>query len=218
MQIESFKVFRDLAETESFTKAAQINGVTQSAVSQQVSSMERQFRTMLIERSKKRFRLTREGELLYQTAKSMVQLYETFEAQMQELRDVVSGTLRVGTIYSLGLYNLPPYLRKFMRAHPGVHVHVAYMRSNTVYEEVAGNALDLGLVAYPVKDPQVDSCSSPRRPIRAPARCRWRSRRSTARSSSASSRTSRRGAPLTVPSPPRTSMCSMSWRWTTSRR
>ncbi|HMO64510.1 MAG TPA: LysR family transcriptional regulator [Verrucomicrobiota bacterium] len=156
MQIESFKVFRDLAETESFTKAAQINGVTQSAVSQQVSSMERQFRTMLIERSKKRFRLTREGELLYQTAKSMVQLYETFEAQMQELRDVVSGTLRVGTIYSLGLYNLPPYLRKFMRAHPGVHVHVAYMRSNTVYEEVAGNALDLGLVAYPVKDPQVD--------------------------------------------------------------
>lgn len=156
MQIESFKVFRDLAETQSFTKAAQINGVTQSAVSQQVSSMERQFKTMLIERSKKRFRLTREGELLYQTAKTMVQLYETFEAQMQELRDVVSGTLRVGTIYSLGLYNLPPYLRKFMRAHPGVHVHVAYMRSNLVYEEVAGNAIDLGLVAYPVKDPQVD--------------------------------------------------------------
>ncbi|MFN0066563.1 MAG: LysR family transcriptional regulator [Limisphaerales bacterium] len=156
MQIESFRVFRDLAETESFTKAAQINGVTQSAVSQQVSSLERQFEAMLIERSKKRFRLTREGELLYQTAKDMVRLYDTFEAQMQEMRDVVSGMLRVGTIYSLGLYNLPPYLRKFMRAHPGVNVHVAYLRSNLVYEEVSGNAIDLGLVAYPVKDPQVD--------------------------------------------------------------
>ena len=59
MQIESLKVFCDLAETESFTKAAQINGVTQSAVSQQISSLERQFKSLLIERSKKKFRLTR---------------------------------------------------------------------------------------------------------------------------------------------------------------
>ena len=60
MQIESLKVFCDLTETESFTKAAQINGVTQSAVSQQISSLERQFKSLLIERSKKKFRLTRE--------------------------------------------------------------------------------------------------------------------------------------------------------------
>ena len=64
MQIESLKVFCDLAETESFTKAAQINGVTQSAVSQQISSLERQFKSLLIERSKKKFRLTREGQAL----------------------------------------------------------------------------------------------------------------------------------------------------------
>ena len=62
MQIESLKVFCDLAETESFTKAAQINEVTQSAVSQQISSLERQFKSLLIERSKKKFRLTREGQ------------------------------------------------------------------------------------------------------------------------------------------------------------
>jgi LysR family transcriptional regulator, transcriptional activator of the cysJI operon len=58
MQIESLKVFCDLAETESFTKAAQINQITQSAVSQQVSALERTFRSLLIERSKKKFRLT----------------------------------------------------------------------------------------------------------------------------------------------------------------
>ena len=52
MQIESLKVFCDLAETESFTKAAQINSVTQSAVSQQISSLERTFKSLLIERSK----------------------------------------------------------------------------------------------------------------------------------------------------------------------
>ena len=68
MQIESLKVFCDLAETESFTKAAQINSVTQSAVSQQISSLERTFKSLLIERSKKKFRLTREGQVLYDTA------------------------------------------------------------------------------------------------------------------------------------------------------
>ncbi|XOV72131.1 MAG: LysR family transcriptional regulator [Verrucomicrobiota bacterium] len=68
MQIQSLKVFSDLAETESFTKAAQINGITQSAVSQQIGSLEKQFETLLIERSKKKFRLTREGNVLYGTA------------------------------------------------------------------------------------------------------------------------------------------------------
>ena len=56
MKIESLKAFCDLAETESFTKTAQINGVTQSAISQQVSSLEHTFNSLLIERSKKNFR------------------------------------------------------------------------------------------------------------------------------------------------------------------
>jgi len=83
MQIESFKVFCDLAETESFTKAAQINGVTQSAVSQQVSSLERQLKCLLIERSKKKFRLTREGQLLYEYGKQIIQSYESLLFKLQ---------------------------------------------------------------------------------------------------------------------------------------
>ena len=65
MQIESLKVFCDLAETKSFTKAAQINNVTQSAVSQTISALERRFNSLLIERSKKNFRLTPEGDVFY---------------------------------------------------------------------------------------------------------------------------------------------------------
>ena len=78
MQIESLKVFCDLAETESFTKAAQINQITQSAVSQQVSALERTFKSLLIERSKKKFRLTREGQILYDYAKQLINIYEQF--------------------------------------------------------------------------------------------------------------------------------------------
>ncbi len=156
MQIESLKVFCDLAETESFTKTAHINGVTQSAVSQQISSLERQFKSLLIERSKKKFRLTREGQVLYDFSKQIIQTYEALHSRLQEIKDIVSGTIRVATIYSIGLHDLPPYIKKFLKAYPTVHVHVEYRRSNQVYEDVLGNVVDLGLVAFPIKDSKLE--------------------------------------------------------------
>src|SRR2546430_3413312 len=156
MQIESLKVFCDLAETESFTKAAQINQVTQSAVSQQISSLERQFKSLLIERSKKRFRLTREGKVLYDYSKQIIQTYDSLFSKLQEIQDIISGTIRVATIYSIGLHDLPPYIKKFLKSYPTVNVHVEYRRSNQVYEDVLGNVVDLGLVAYPVRDPKLE--------------------------------------------------------------
>src|ERR1700744_482670 len=156
MQIESLKVFCDLAETESFTKAAQINNVTQSAVSQQISSLERQFKSLLIERSKKKFRLTREGQVLYEYSKQVIQTYDSLENRLQEIKDIISGTIRVATIYSIGLHDLPPYLKKFLKAFPTVNVHVEYRRANQVYEDVLGNVVDLGLVAYPMKDAKLE--------------------------------------------------------------
>ncbi len=156
MQIESLKVFCDLAETESFTKAAQINTITQSAVSQQISSLERQFRSLLIERSKKKFRLTREGQVLYEYSKQIIQTYDSLHSKLQEIKDIISGTIRVATIYSIGLHDLPPYMKKFLKAYPSVHVHVEYRRSNQVYEDVLSNVVDLGLVAFPSKDSKLE--------------------------------------------------------------
>ena len=156
MQIESLKVFCDLAETESFTRAAQINGVTQSAVSQQISSLERQFKSLLIERSKKKFRLTREGQVLYEYSKQIIQTYEGLFSKLQEIKNVISGSIRVATIYSIGLHDLPPYLKRFLKTYPTVNVHVEYRRSNQVYDDVLSNVVDLGLVAYPVKDSKLE--------------------------------------------------------------
>ena len=156
MQIESLKVFCDLAETESFTRAAQINSVTQSAVSQQISSLEKQFKSLLIERSKKKFRLTREGQVLYEYSKQIIQTFDTLQSRLQEIKDIISGTIRVATIYSIGLHDLPPYLKKFLKSYPTVNVHVEYRRANQVYDDVLGNVVDLGLVAYPNKDPKLE--------------------------------------------------------------
>jgi DNA-binding transcriptional LysR family regulator len=156
MQIDSLKVFCDLAETESFTKAAQINNVTQSAVSQQISALERTFKSLLIERSKKKFRLTREGQVLYDYSKQIIQTYESLHSRLQELKDIISGTIRLATIYSIGLHDLPPYIKRFMKSYPTVNIHVEYRRANQVYEDVLSNVVDLGLVAYPVKDTKLE--------------------------------------------------------------
>jgi LysR family transcriptional regulator, transcriptional activator of the cysJI operon len=156
MQIESLKVFRDLVETESFTKAAQLNQVTQSAVSQQISALERLFKSLLIERSKKNFRLTREGQMLYEGSKQIVQTYDLLHSKIQEIKGIVSGSIRIATVYSIGLHELPPYIKKLLKAAPTVNVHVEYRRANQVYEDVLGNVVDLGLVSYPEKDHKLE--------------------------------------------------------------
>jgi LysR family transcriptional regulator, transcriptional activator of the cysJI operon len=156
MQFESLKVFCDLAETESFTNAAQINSVSQSAVSQTISALERHFESLLIERSKKNFRLTTEGAVLYHYSKELLQTYDAIHSRMQEIKHVISGDIRVVTVYSIGLHDLPPYVKRFMQSHPEVNIHVEYRRSNQVYEGVLGNIVDLGLVAYPAPDPKLE--------------------------------------------------------------
>jgi DNA-binding transcriptional LysR family regulator len=165
MQIESLKVFCDLAETESFTKSAQINEITQSAVSQQISSLERQFKSLLIERSKKKFRLTREGHVLYEYSKQIIQTYDSLHSRLQEIKDIISGTIRVATIYSIGLHDLPPYIKRFLKRYPTVNVHVEYRRANQVYEDVLGNVVDLGLVAYPSRENKLETVALRKDPL-----------------------------------------------------
>jgi DNA-binding transcriptional LysR family regulator len=151
MQIETFKVFCDLADSESFTKAAQINGITQSAVSQQVRALENRFGVMLIDRGRRHFALTAEGEAFLKASKEIVGIYDNLGDRLHELHDVVGGEVRVASIFSIGLHELPPVLKTFRQTYPQVEVHVEYRRSAQVYSLVVSGEVDLGLVSYPVK-------------------------------------------------------------------
>jgi len=156
MQIENFKIFADLVETRSFSKSAKLNGITQSAVSQQARAMERHFKTLLIDRSQKQFQLTREGQRVYEAAKEILHNYEKLQSELQEMKKVISGTIRISTIYSIGLHELPPFIKKFLHDFPSVNVRVEYRRSNLVYEDLLHNSVDFGLVAFPVKHRQIE--------------------------------------------------------------
>lgn len=157
MHIENFKIFSDLVESQSFSRAAKLNGVTQSAVSQQLRSMEKHFNVLIVDRSQKQFRLTREGQKLYESAKEILHRYEKLNSELQEMRKVISGTIHLSTIYSIGLHELPPYITQFLKEYPSVNVRVEYRRSNLVYEDILQNSVDLGLVAFPVKMRQIET-------------------------------------------------------------
>lgn len=151
MYIETFKVFCDLAETGSFSKAATLNSITQSAVSQQIRALEKRFEVTLVERGRRNFSLTPEGAAFLAASREILEVYNHLGNRLHELRNVVAGELRIASIYSIGLHELPPRLQLFRKAHPDVEVHVEYRRSTQVYTQVLNGDVDLGLVAYPAK-------------------------------------------------------------------
>lgn len=156
MHIENFKIFSDLVESESFSRAAKLNGITQSAVSQQLRAMEKHFSILIVDRSQKQFRLTREGQKLYESAKEILYLYDKLNSELQEMKKVISGTIHISTVYSIGLHELPPYVKVFLAKFPEVNIRVEYRRANMVYEDILTNSIDLGLIAYPQKHKQLE--------------------------------------------------------------
>ena len=149
MHIETFKVFCDLIETTSFSEAAERNGISQSAVSQQVRALEDRFGVTLVERGRRNFAVTPEGEVFLKAAREILEAYRSIEEELGAMRDIVAGRLTIATVYSIGFHELPPYIEKFRQKFPDVDVQVQYRRSNQVYADVSDNHADLGLVAYP---------------------------------------------------------------------
>ncbi|MEQ1839081.1 MAG: LysR family transcriptional regulator [Verrucomicrobiales bacterium] len=149
MHIETFQVFCDLVETTSFSEAAARNGITQSAVSQQIRALEERFKVTLVERGRRNFSVTPEGEAFLKAAQRILKAYHSIEEDLGTMRNVVAGPLTIATVYSIGFHELPPFLETYRQLFPEVDLQVHYRRSNQVYADVSENLADLGLVAYP---------------------------------------------------------------------
>jgi DNA-binding transcriptional LysR family regulator len=154
MHIESLKVFCDLVEMGSFSAAAANNYVTQSAVSQQIRSLEDKYGRKLLDRGRGQVRPTPAGQVFYEVSKDIVHRFREMENRLQHLSNVVAGSIRVLTVHTVGLYELSGPVRRFLRAYPHVNLRIEYARSNRIYEEVQKGDADLGIVAYPSKRAQ----------------------------------------------------------------
>ena len=153
MQIETLKIFCDLVETRSFSQAAERNFVTQSAVSQQVRVLETRFKRRLLERVRggRELHLTQAGETFFEASREVLSAYGRLEESMRQLSGTVGGTVRVATVYSVGLHELPPVVREFMALYPRAKIDLEYSRTTRVVRDVMSGAVEVGVVAYPEK-------------------------------------------------------------------
>jgi DNA-binding transcriptional LysR family regulator len=149
MQLKSLKVFCDVVGWRSFSRAAGENGISQSGASQVVNQLERRLGVKLIDRSKRPFVLTPEGETYYEGCRKLVQRYDALEDQVRTLHEEVAGRVRVVSIYSVGLHHMNRYLQEFLSQYPKANVRLEYQHPHRVYEAVEKDHADLGLVSYP---------------------------------------------------------------------
>lgn len=182
MDLESLRLLVDLDETKSFSKTAERHFVSQSAVSQRIRGLEILFGHTLVERGKGRpgATFTEAGARLLIGARDLLTRMDALKREMAELNDTVAGSLRVATVYSIGLHVLPPSLSAFYAAYPLVNVRVEYLRTDRIYDALLAGAIDLGIVACPRATPQIEVVPlagepmvvilPPAHPLAAPAR------------------------------------------------
>ena len=149
MHIKSLKVFCDVVSRRSFSRAAIDNGITQSGASQIVHQLEERLGVKLIDRSKRPFVLTAEGDAFYRGCRTLVHRYYALEEHVRTLHQEVAGRVRVASIYSVGLSHMNEFVKRFMERHPKAEIRLEYEHPERVYELVENDQVELGLVSFP---------------------------------------------------------------------
>lgn len=143
------RLFKEIAAARSMSKGAEHCGISQSAASQHVQEVERRLGVALFDRTKRPLDLTPAGRLYAEFCRDVLRREEEFTHALESLTGDVAGTVRVASIYSIGLSEMTHLREEFLRQYPTAHLLVEYMRPEKVYEAVRNDDADLGLVSYP---------------------------------------------------------------------
>lgn len=151
VHIETLKVFCDLVDLESFSLAAERNFITQSAVSQQIRVLEDKFKRRLLERirGRREVKLTAAGEVFYRESRKVLDAYDELQESLRGIVGKIGGTVKVATVYSVGLHELPSKVREFMTKFPSAKIDLEYSRTTRVVRDVLSGAVELGVLAFP---------------------------------------------------------------------
>jgi DNA-binding transcriptional LysR family regulator len=156
MQIQSLKLFCDVAGMGSFSDAARENSVTQSTASQTVQNLEERLGVSLIDRSQRPWKLTEEGRKFHEGCRDLIKRYQDLETKVRGLHQQVISTVRTGAIYSVGLRHMNLYIKKFSELYPGVQVQLEYLHPERVLESVLNEELDMGIISFPPQKKELE--------------------------------------------------------------
>ena len=149
VNLRSLQIFCDVVQRRSFSRAADDHGISQSSASQAVHHLEEQLGVLLLDRSKRPFVLTPEGERYYDGCRQLVKQHQQLEEEIRTLHDETARRLSVASIYSVGLVHMSAFMRRFSVEYPSAQVQLDYSRPDQVIALVEEGEVDLGLVSYP---------------------------------------------------------------------
>jgi DNA-binding transcriptional LysR family regulator len=157
MQLETLKIFCDVARWSSFSRGAAENGISQSSASQAVHQLEARLGVKLIDRSKRPLVLTPRGKVYYEGCRDLVERYEDLENRVRSLADEprIVGTVGVAAIYSVGLHHMSRFVQDFEKQHSQASIRLEYLHPRRVLERVLSGGVELGLLSYPRKWPEL---------------------------------------------------------------
>jgi len=151
MDVASLQAFIAIAETGSFSAAAEDLFLTQPAVSKRIAALEEELGARLFDRIGRRTTLTEAGRTLLPRAQRVVSELEDSRRAISNLAAEVAGRLSIGTSHHIGLHRLPPVLRTYTRTYPRVELDLHFMDSEAACQAVERGELELGIVTLPLE-------------------------------------------------------------------
>jgi DNA-binding transcriptional LysR family regulator len=138
-----------VAETRSFSRAAENLFISQPAISKRISALENALECQLFERLGKRVRLTAEGEAIIPSYHRILNELDEAQRIISNLRNTVSGHLKFGTSHHIGLHRLPRVLRTYTRLYPDVELDIQFMDSEQAASLILKGEIELALITLP---------------------------------------------------------------------
>jgi DNA-binding transcriptional LysR family regulator len=149
VHLETLRLYCDVVRLRSFSRGAEENFVSQSAASQAVQQLETQLGVILVDRTKRPFVVTREGEAFYVAARGILESWEKAKTEVAAVKARVDGTVRVAAIYSVGLHDMSRPMQQFMSLYPAARVQLECLHPHKVVEAVLAGEVDIGIMSYP---------------------------------------------------------------------
>ena len=150
IKLEQYKVFYTVAKCGSFSEAANNLYITQSAVSQQIRSLEVELGVMLFARSRKGATLTPHGELLYNYAKRSIEEIENAENLFSRMQTLNEGNLRIGAGDTITRHFLLNYLEKFHNTYPAIKIEIINRVTDETLNRLNAGTIDVAFVNLPI--------------------------------------------------------------------
>lgn len=149
MNIQKYKAFIKTVELESFTKAADALGYSQSGISRMIGDLEEEWNVTLLERSKSGLKLTSDGLEIFPFAKSVCEEYDKMVMQIDSIHGLEKGLIRIGTFSSVATHWLPNIIKAFQRDYPGIEYELLLGDYTEIEEWILEGRVDCGFLRLP---------------------------------------------------------------------